>query len=153
MPPYVNVLVRATPAPLRQLHEETKKATTATAFTSVQSQQPQNTESPSPTQAQNGDPTSHNYLTRQDISGIVQQFADIFWNEFWRSSDSTLTGEATPVVYTGHTTSQPPPITSKPPVTVQVASHGRALCSQRLRLSNFHWSPMYQRCLCLLLVT
>jgi len=107
-------------------HEETKMATTATVFTFGHSQQPQNTESSSPTQAQDGNPTgptSHNYLMRQDIPGMVQQFADIFQNKFQRFSDSTVTGEANPVVCTGCTTSQPPSITSTSPVTAQVTSH------------------------------
>jgi len=38
-----------------------------------------------------------------------------------------VTGEATPVVCTGRTTSQPPSITSTPPATVQVTSHGAPL--------------------------
>jgi len=106
---------------------KSKTATTATVFTSAPSQQPQNTESSSPTQAQDGNPTgptSHNYLMRQDIPGIVQQFVDIFRNKFQRFSDSTVTGEANPVVCTGCTTSQPPSNTSTPPVTVKVTSHG-----------------------------
>jgi len=106
---------------------KSKAATTAIASTSAQSQQPQNTESSSPTQPLDGNPTggptSYDYLTRQDIPGIVQQFADVFWNEFQRSSDSTVTGETTPVVRTGCTTSQPPSVTSTPPVTVQITSH------------------------------
>jgi len=107
---------------------KSKMATTATVSTSAQSQKPQNTESLSPTQAQDGNPTgptSHDYLTRQDIIGIVQQFANIFWNEFQRSSDSNdRQSQPCCLYWTHHQSATIHYLYSTPPVTVQVISQG-----------------------------